>query len=183
MYMCGFLIDERIDYYLLVMNEKIEASLLIVKCQVYYKVILFFEVRNHVVVKMNQQSFTGLLQDVLDHIRGDIVLLGNLFRDVGYLGEHHSGTNLVLEVVDSEAVQYERCVYALLLLADVYSSHCMWGERGRAGGGRREDMEGEGRGREEGGHGRGGGGREGGREGRGREGGGGEGSNTASLQS
>ncbi len=61
-----------------VMNEKIETALLVVKSQVYDKVILIFEMGNHILVKMDQQSFAGFLQYLFDHVCRYIVLLGNL---------------------------------------------------------------------------------------------------------
>ena len=60
------------------MYQKIEAALLIVKGKVNNEVIFILEVRDHVIIKVDQQSFLGPLQDILNHVSGNVVLLGNL---------------------------------------------------------------------------------------------------------
>ena len=50
------------------MNEKIEEAFLVVECQVYDEVILVFELRDHVLIKVDQQTFARLLEHILDHV-------------------------------------------------------------------------------------------------------------------
>ena len=70
---------EQISRRNLILNMKIEAALLVVKGQIYNKVILIFEMRNHVIIKVNQQPSASFLEYFFDHVRGNIVLLRNLW--------------------------------------------------------------------------------------------------------
>ena len=65
-----------------VVNMQVKATLLVVKLQVYGKVIFVLKLLYHSIIKIHQKTFLCPLEDILDHVSRNIIFFGDLYLEV-----------------------------------------------------------------------------------------------------